>query len=397
MLQAKTKNGLLITLAVLAKAEIDKMKTEKQNFFCPTCNNRVIIKAGSKMIPHFAHQSLSDCPASEGGEGDYHERGKLLLYKWLQSQKIDVELEKYLSENEQRPDLLITLNQKRIAIEYQCARIPTDQIHERNHGYVQAGITPIWILGANRIKRQSSTHMKIDQLTLQFIHQFSSDYPQTLYYFCPNTLQFIKLQDIYLTRKSQAITTMNVKRLNELTFTDLFKQQPFLPHELYQLWKKEKQKFRLKQKKNLYGNELAWYQWLHMNGTYVDYLPSIVHLPVASQYLMQTHTWNWQSRIVIHILHPLQTGNTFTINACESLLKSHLLQPSFFPLIHSKNNPIREYLQLLVQLDVLKEKTPSTYEKIHPISFHNHIETALTGDNALMDRLIQKGKSKIQA
>src|SRR5690625_1270712 len=97
MLQAKSHQGVIVTLATLTKAEIERQKAEQQ-FYCPVCNRQVIIKAGSRMIPHFAHKSTLHCPSSEGGEGAYHEKGKLLLYQWLKSQHLQVELEAHLPE-----------------------------------------------------------------------------------------------------------------------------------------------------------------------------------------------------------------------------------------------------------------------------------------------------------
>jgi len=397
MLQAKMPSGSLITLATLTRAEIDRIKKEKQKFYCPACGKPVIIKAGLKMVPHFAHRSLSDCPAGEGGEGTYHEQGKLLLYRWLMSQKLDAKLETYLPQIEQRPDILIHLNSKRIAIEYQCARIPSEQIHMRNQGYKEAGITPIWILGASRFERQTANHFKMDQMTLQLAHQYSSVYPQMIYYFCPYTLQLIRLNDIYLTKKNQAIARIKVNRLNELTFKDLFHPYSFSLPNLYRLWKKEKYYFRLRQKTNIYGNELAWRQWLYAKGTHLEYLPSIIYLPVASQYRMKTPVWDWQSRICLEIIEPLETGSIFSFKACEYLLRKQIHPPRFFPLIHSKNNPIEEYFQLLIQLKLLKPITPFSYQKIQHIPFHKHIENAIEQDKALMDHLICTAKKKIKA
>src|SRR5690625_6633327 len=85
---------------------------------------------------------------------NYHEKGKLLLYQWLKSQQLHVELEPYLKEIKQQPDILLLLQGKIIAIEYQCARIPIRDIQRRNNGYKQRGIIPIWILGAKQFKRQ---------------------------------------------------------------------------------------------------------------------------------------------------------------------------------------------------------------------------------------------------
>src|SRR5699024_504947 len=122
MLQAKSHHGILVTLATVTIAEIERQKAE-QKFYCPDCEGQDIIKAGYRMIPHFAHKSTLHWPPSEDGEGPYHEKGKLLFYQWLKSQHRQVELEAHLPEIHQRPDLLLIINEKKIAIEFQCARI----------------------------------------------------------------------------------------------------------------------------------------------------------------------------------------------------------------------------------------------------------------------------------
>src|SRR5699024_6892259 len=120
MLSAKTKKGQMVTLAVLKKAQIEEMRLEE--FYCPACKETVIIKAGEKTIPHFAHFSKSVC-INKSGEGMQHQKGKLLLYSWLQKQSIDVQIEYYLPEIKQRPDLFFSIGDKKVAIEFQCVKI----------------------------------------------------------------------------------------------------------------------------------------------------------------------------------------------------------------------------------------------------------------------------------
>lgn len=392
MLQAKSSDGVSITLATLTKAEIEHQKS-KQPFYCPSCGEQVIIKAGFKMIPHFAHRSILNCPSHEGGEGPYHEKGKLLLYQWLRKQNLHVELEYYLPEINQRPDILLVINQKRIAIEYQCARITIEQIKQRNNGYKTIGITPIWILGANHFKRKTKNHLKIDQFALQFIHKFTSTFPLTLFYFCPDTCQFTMIQDLYLPRTGQAFGNFYFAKLNQLRFLDIFKQHNFSQFALYQLWRKEQEKFRLQQRKQVYGKELAWHQWLYLKRTHLEYLPSIIYLPVSAQYRMKTPLWNWQSRLVVDLLDPLPLGGQFSIQTCKHLLRQHLDRANNFPLIQSEESPLNQYLQLLEKLNVIKQLSPHHFMKIKPVAFYKNIEEALQGDEMIIKQL-QKSTSQ---
>lgn len=396
MLQAQLNNGELMTLISLTKVEIEKYKRELQ-FYCPTCKEPVIIKSGQKVISHFAHYPKSKCAEVRGGEGHYHESGKLLLYQWLQSQHLHVKLEPYLKEIKQQPDVLLSINKKRIAIEYQCARIAMNDIQRRNEGYKQAGIVPIWILGAKQFKRQGKYHLKVDQFTSQFIHQFSPESPKKLFYFCPETFQLTTFQDFYFTNLSQAVGQFYFNKLNNIKFTDLFVEGYFSNWELYQLWKKEKRKFRLTSNNRLYGMNLSWHQWLYQQQTHLEYLPSPIYLPVSAQHLMKTPPWNWQSRLYMGIINPTPIGQQFSLRQAVGLLRNHFKRKKHFPLIKSAEYPIQQYFHLLCQLNIIQKQSRNQYIKLKEVPFYDHVEAALLGDDLIMDELISKLGNKIRA
>ncbi|WP_174612802.1 competence protein CoiA [Virgibacillus ihumii] len=387
MLQAKMKNGVLVTLALLTRQEIMRLKGNRQQFRCPACDEPVIIKAGQKMVPHFAHRSKQNCPSSEGGEGAYHEKGKLLLYKWLRHQQLDVELEAYLPEIMQRPDVLLRVNNRILAIEYQCARIPVEQVHKRNKGYRQAGIIPIWILGANRLERRGQHQLKLDAFHLQFIHQFSSEFPLTLFFFCPQSFQFISFQDLFFTSQNKAIGKFSIRRLDRMRFTDVFHENFISNQAIGPLWVKEKQNLRIRAAKRLYGSEMTWHQWLYLKRTHKEYLPSIIHMPVRGQILMKTPPWDWQSRLCLDLIEPAEIGSAIPYANCKRLLQNHLQCKEYFPLLASVANPITQYLQLLEKLQVITLNSARMFTKKNPLHFHKNVEEALQGDKQLIELL----------
>ncbi|ALX48634.1 competence protein CoiA [Lentibacillus amyloliquefaciens] len=389
MLQAKTEYGKLVTPALFTKQEIRTLK-QHNKFFCPACQSPVIVKAGSKITPHFAHSARGNCPAQEGGEGAYHEKGKLLLYQWLKHQRLNVRLEEYLPEISQRPDILIRLKAKTIAIEYQCAKIPPAEIVDRTRGYEKAGITPIWIIGVNQFNRRKRNEIKIDAFHLHLIHQFSADFPLTLYFFCPDTLRFITFQDLYLSSNRQAIGNMTIQKLNAMDFTDLF-HKTFLPRQkLFQNWLTAKRSLRMRPSKRAFGRELAWQQWLYVNSLHRDSLPSPVYLPVTGQFRMKTQPWDWQSRLCVEVIGHMSPNETFSVKRCQHLFRRHIRPTHAFPLIKSSVNPIYEYLQLLEELQVIRETSPNHFTKENPLKFYKHIEAALEGDKLLMIELMKQ-------
>lgn len=386
MLQAKSIEGVIITLAELSRKEIELERQKK--FYCPTCNEQVIIKAGHLVVPHFAHRSKANCQSGESGEGPYHEKGKIILYRWLASQQLNVELEKYIEEINQRPDLFLQINNQKIAVEFQCARVPIKQIIDRNIGYKQANIIPIWILGANRFKRKTKNKLNIDQYTLQFIHQFSTGFSPILFFFCPNTMQFVTFQHIYFTQTGQAYGNFTFDYLNQIHFLDIFKESVLSKRSLYTTWKKEKKILRLKPRGQLYGQQLAWHQWLYLKRTHIEFLSSIIYLPISAQWKMKSPPWDWQSRLVIDLLDRLPLQAHFSLKECRQLLYHHLHDRNLFPLINSSDCPIKQYLFLLEKLNILKKHSPNNFIKINPVQTHRNIENALNSDKIVMNRLI---------
>lgn len=386
MLQARSEDGELITLAMLTKDKIEYLRKENQ-FFCPMCNGQVIIKAGTEMIPHFAHKALSQCPSYMGGESQYHMQGKVSLKYWLKQQNISVKLEPYLKSINQVPDLLIELNNKKIAIEFQCARIPIKEVKKRNIGYEQVGIVPIWILGKKLLKT-SSNRIQISPFILQFIHQFNQSMPTVLYFLCPHTKQLYTISNLYLSSQTRAFYQMEIKPLSSLTFKQLFTVRNIPITQILSQWKQELRRFRTHPRYQAYGEELKWRTWLYYKRISIEQLPTFVHLPTMSQQFMTVPSWNWQSRLYFDLIDRLQRQEQFTIEQCEYILKYYSLPHNHFPLIKDSKSPIKYYLQHLEKLHIIKQLSDTTFQKQQSIPVYKNIEQALKGDHVLLNELM---------
>lgn len=148
ILIAKTADGKLIILAEKnAKEDLKKMR-EQLMFYCPQCDEKVILKIGDVKIPHFAHGHQTTCQTLfTEGESAVHLAGKQQLYTFFQQNTpYDVQLEPYVKELAQRPDLLIETATEKHPIEFQCSHIPVSLIAARTKGYHKAGMRPIWLL-----------------------------------------------------------------------------------------------------------------------------------------------------------------------------------------------------------------------------------------------------------
>lgn len=131
------------------KEELKKW-SEKGILKCPVCDGKLIYRHGEIRIPHFAHEKDSDCTYTfYENETKEHALGKTLLYEWLKSLEFisNVQLEGYIPETKQRPDLYFEVDGKQYVIEYQCTPILKSEFDTRHELYNLNKITDIWIAG----------------------------------------------------------------------------------------------------------------------------------------------------------------------------------------------------------------------------------------------------------
>lgn len=355
ILQALNQTGELIAIWKMNQEEISQKKEEI--FYCPECKERLLIKAGLKNTPHFAHYPKSKCTLS--GEGSYHENGKKDIYLWLKEQGYLVELEYYLPNIKQRADIYLEINGKRIAIEYQCAPISTLEICQRTKGYQSIGVIPIWILGANKLKRNGAHSLSITSNNLAFLHKFHSSLPISQYYYCSNTKSWIIYQDMIFLSKTKTYGSLHISSLPALKWQDLFRpryRNKDLFHHYFQQYKK---KWRHRPVPQTHREEINWRKWLYLHHFNTQSLPSFSYLPITTQYQMKTAPWIWQSKLYIELL---LKKDYFTINQAKYLLRAHYHPSTHFPLILSVNDPVCEYLKLLVRIGILRDVSATKYQ-----------------------------------
>lgn len=156
ILIAKTEKGKqFMLIEQMSKTDL-KILREKVKFYCPQCDERVLLKIGEVKIPHFSHLKQTTCRSLFAeGESLNHLAGKQQLYTFFrEKQKLNVQLEPFIKELAQRPDLLIDTKAGKIPIEFQCSKIPIATIKTRTAGYENAFMQPIWILATPKKLQQ---------------------------------------------------------------------------------------------------------------------------------------------------------------------------------------------------------------------------------------------------
>jgi competence protein CoiA len=114
-------------------------------FFCPECEEEVILKKGSIVIHHFAHYPEASCSYGTG-ESEQHRQAKYKIYEALRVHPSvsDLKVERYLKDV--RPDVSFLWQGKwKVAIEMQISAISPSEIKRRTRSYTAKKIWVLWI------------------------------------------------------------------------------------------------------------------------------------------------------------------------------------------------------------------------------------------------------------
>ncbi|MBO3356282.1 competence protein CoiA [Clostridium perfringens] len=162
---------------------------------CPVCGSKMIYNHGEFKIPHFKHEKNCDCPdIYSEGVTEEHIKGIELLHNWLQKQEgiTNIELEKWIPETKQRPDIYFEYENKPYVIEFQCSPIATKFL-ERRELYRLNEINDIWILGCDKYNIGKFLSKQVDYENQQwfFIEEYHSKTIEREIYTTFNNLYYI--------------------------------------------------------------------------------------------------------------------------------------------------------------------------------------------------------------
>lgn len=119
------------------RIHIEKANTNEQ-YFCPTCGEKLILRRGDIRIHHFAHSTKSICKDSWHYDMSYWHQN------WQSKFPIECqEVVKELNGLKHRADVLI--EEAKIVIEFQHSNLSFEEFNERNTFYKKLGYKVIWI------------------------------------------------------------------------------------------------------------------------------------------------------------------------------------------------------------------------------------------------------------
>ncbi|WP_411334637.1 competence protein CoiA [Metabacillus indicus] len=390
MLIAKDADGRLINLTSIRHDHSDLHRMREKKHYCPVCDHPLDLKAGSIVIPHFAHQKLKSCLIDHEPESDYHLNGKIQLYRWLKSQNlVQTEMERYFPEIMQRPDVYADTGQRKIAVEFQCSSIPAVQFYKRTSQYKQVNIEPLWILGAKNTVRLSSTTFRISPFQWLFAKQGPDILaPPHLLTYCSSLQAFLLIEHLIPFSKQVFTSITAVKPIRHITLRDVTPQAVPSSKNWIQ-WLNLIKMHRLKPHIHLSGDLKSLQQTLYEKKQIpLSCLPSEAFIPVATGYLFHTAVYVWQTKILLFI-DSLSGHSVFRLEDAVNEMKRdrHIVRRDITHMKHvSIGAPVRAYLEALTHTGLIAKENKYSYRKTADLKWSHNQEELLKRDNELLSK-----------
>lgn len=132
---------------------------KQQEYTCPCCNEKVILKAGSVKIPYFSHLKGSDCSEEYDNKmSEWHmhcqslfpkEYREVIITRLIKDLVDDDEKEYFTDETETH---IADICYKNYVIEFQHSPMSADTFFERTDFYTRAGYKVIWVFDWSKKK-----------------------------------------------------------------------------------------------------------------------------------------------------------------------------------------------------------------------------------------------------
>jgi competence CoiA-like predicted nuclease len=366
MLMAKTKNGKMFCLGNPYKKEMLLSLRQREEFFCPVCGEKVILKLGDRKIYHFSHLSGGNCRDFYENETEYHMEGKLELYQWLKKQNIPAVLEFYDREIQQRPDILFHYNSQKYALEFQCSTISEDLFKKRTDNYLTHGYTPLWIIGGDRLKEMYHDSAGITGFQYLFLRK-TRDGQLFIPSFSPDYQSFTFLYSIFPYSTKNALLKKFVRPAEKLKLST-FLEPLLVPSLNRKRWVESCDQYKLHWSLYPGSKQKEFLTEVYNHHLNLFLFPAEIGLPVTHGMLIQTPPFMWQAYYYMDILHNKRPGDNISNQQIQLSFRKRVMANQMilrsFPQI-TRLNPLLayiEYTQLLERLGVLAKKTPYVYE-----------------------------------
>ncbi|WP_449623102.1 competence protein CoiA [Robertmurraya sp. Marseille-Q9965] len=380
MLTAKFNSGETISLAEdYTRNQLEEIR-KKEEFYCRSCSEKMILKIGTQRIPHFAHEKGSECTEYDR-ESEYHMSGKIKLFEWLKIQGLSPEMECYYPTIKQRADIAFTYEGKTFCIEFQCCTISAEVFRKRTEGYRKLSLHPIWILGGKNINRKQTYKLSLTSFHFLFLQE-TANHEVYLPAYCPQTNQFIYLENLISLTTRTAYASIFCKTLEKLKVHELIAPKLAITPPLRN-WGSDL--FRYKNTLITSGQALQdpFLFELYTHALHPHTLPSYVGLPLKQNYAIETAPFIWQTYLFLEHIYGQESGTIIRFQDVYKTILKRLKEKQLvirdLPCLHRNPLPfvIQEYLVALSQIGVLKKKENNIYFIDKQIKIANNMEERL--------------------
>ncbi|WP_215141890.1 competence protein CoiA [Exiguobacterium qingdaonense] len=139
------RKGEIVDSFTLSRMQAEQLAP----FQCPTCQEVLIVKQGSKRRLHFAH--LHTCGRAESVS---HHQDKWAICQWLQERGCPVEQE--VTIGARRADVVTTIDGKRTVFEIQASPLKPEDYVDRTIDYERAGLDTVWLASGLDLRMNQS-------------------------------------------------------------------------------------------------------------------------------------------------------------------------------------------------------------------------------------------------
>lgn len=316
------------------------------------------------------------------------------IYQWLQSQCNEVQLEVFIPEINQRPDVLFKFHGKMFCIEFQCSTISEQLFADRTEGYNSCGITPLWVLGGNRIERRKDYEFNLSKFQSLFIRKNSNGL-WFLPSYCPNLQSFITLTQFH------PISSQTV--LCKLQFTSIIHQslsEWLDPQYTNSINIKSWRRGIYHVKENLIRyqskNRSPFVEELYLKQIHPLLLPPYVGVPLSLNLLVETSPLIWQMYILIdsitskRIGHQLSLKQIFLHFINRVKKKSIKVRQHLIPSEREIYRLLREYIDVLIRCGILIELSQDLFRYNQKIEFPASVDETRVREEQFYQFLIQQ-------
>ncbi|KMY45331.1 hypothetical protein AC622_14780 [Bacillus sp. FJAT-27916] len=356
MLIAADEEGRLVHSTHLA---------ERKNriFKCPICQKRVLFKAGSRRIPHFAHQREERCPGMDEPESIIHLEGKNLIYEWALQWAERAVLEQYYHSISQRADIAVHADGLDYAIEFQCSALSAERLIERTMGYQEEGIEPVWIFHLPLLKKKGSMEWSLPA-SLQSAIRLSPSGDLYLLFFDPqNPKTVLLLRNLIPITKEIFFGQAERLPLKGRTIRQWLRPRarPFL---YIREWMRKRESL-IRNEWRYQGAKNPLLRSLYSIGIQ-GMLPKMIGIPLKSSFLYGSAPHHWQGLVFMDLLNCQQKHGEITHwgirrHFMDRLRKREIVIRSLPSVKIPFFAPVEEYMRFLEKTEYLIKNKENSY------------------------------------